>query len=74
MNIYIYSHIQNGKMYIMRKIELIKMCYQILIKTIVGILGDNVSKPGKQLNTDGGIVRIQRIITCGMKTVDGNGC
>lgn len=58
MNIYIYSHIQNGKMYIMRKIELIKTCYQILIKTIVGILGDNVSKPGKQLNTDGGIVRI----------------
>lgn len=42
----------------MRKIELIKTCYQILIKTIVSILGDNVSKPEKQLNIDGGIVRI----------------
>lgn len=42
----------------MRKIELIKTCYQILIKTIVGILGDNVSKPEKQLTIDGGIVRI----------------
>lgn len=40
------------------KNELIKTCYHILIKTISGILGDNLSKPEKQDNIDGGIFRI----------------
>lgn len=40
------------------KNELIKTCYHILIKTILSILGDNLSKPEKQVNIDGGIFRI----------------
>lgn len=56
--IHIYSYIQNGRIYILGKIELIKTCYQIPIKTIVGILGDNLSKPEKQLNINEGTFKI----------------